>query len=46
MRQRHVFGTVLVALCFVYGRRLPVVAVPLLAVAAALLVRGATARER
>ncbi|QLJ02130.1 hypothetical protein HZZ00_14530 [Streptomyces sp. NEAU-sy36] len=39
-------GLLLVALCFVYGRWLLVVAVPLLAVAAALLVRGTTARER
>lgn len=39
-------GLLLVALCFVYGRWLLVVAVPLLAVAAALAVRGTTARER
>ncbi|MEV5175476.1 hypothetical protein AB0L10_31345 [Streptomyces flaveolus] len=39
-------GLLLVALCFVYGRWLLAVAVPLLAVAAALAVRGTTARER
>ncbi|MFI9250896.1 hypothetical protein [Streptomyces sp. NPDC053069] len=40
------FGLLLVALCFVYGRWLLVVAVPLLAVSAAMAVRGTTARER
>jgi hypothetical protein len=39
-------GLLLVALCFVYGRWLLAVAVPLLAVSAALAVRGTTARER
>ncbi len=39
-------GLLLVALCFVYGRWLLAVAVPLLAVAVALAVRGTTARER
>ncbi|WP_199572659.1 hypothetical protein [Streptomyces murinus] len=39
-------GLLLVALCFVYGRWLLVVAVPLLAVAAVMLARGTTARER
>ncbi|GAB1333676.1 hypothetical protein ACE1SV_02660 [Streptomyces sp. E-15] len=39
-------GLLLVALCPVYGRWLLVVAVPLLAVAVALAVRGTSARER
>jgi hypothetical protein len=39
-------GLLLVTLCFVYGRWLLAVAVPLLILAAALAVRGTTARER
>ncbi|MEU0007301.1 hypothetical protein ABZ079_24230 [Streptomyces sp. NPDC006314] len=39
-------GLLLVALCFVYGRWLLFVAVPLLVLAVALAARGTTARER
>ncbi|MFI6356243.1 hypothetical protein ACIBJF_27030 [Streptomyces sp. NPDC050743] len=39
-------GLLLVGLCFVYGRWLLAVAVPLLGVSAALAARGTAARER
>ncbi|MEU0218811.1 hypothetical protein ABZ281_28590 [Streptomyces sp. NPDC006265] len=39
------FGGAFVALAFVYGLWLPVVAVPLLAAAAVMAVRGTTPRE-
>ncbi|MBL1082577.1 hypothetical protein JK359_11390 [Streptomyces actinomycinicus] len=39
-------GLLLVALCFVYGRWLLFVAVPLLVLAAGMALRGTTARER